>query len=297
MRRYLRAANVGWAGLLLNDVKSMNFTDAEMDTFRLEPGDILLNEASGSPNEVGKPAIWNGELEDCAFQNTLLRVRSGPSVDPQYLLHYFRHQAATAAFARGSRGVGINHLGREALASWPVPLPSVDEQHRIAAVLDRADSLRSIRGEVIERFTDLSESIHQRMSLKSTITVKLGDLCEVKGGKRLPKGAPYAPRPTSHPYIRVSDMRYGRIDLADLKFIDDEVHSAISRYVVGPEDVVISIAGSIGHTAAVPAELIGANLTENAARITPRADIDRGGSPPHCGHPLWRPKSAATSGR
>src|SRR5438046_9616907 len=68
MRSYLRASNVGWKGLRLNDVKSMNFTDAEMEIFRLAEGDLLLNEASGSPEEVGKPALWRGEIDDCAFQ-------------------------------------------------------------------------------------------------------------------------------------------------------------------------------------------------------------------------------------
>lgn len=60
MRPYVRAANVGWSGLKLDDVKEMNFTDAEMDTYRLMAGDLLLGEASGSATEVGKPAIWNG---------------------------------------------------------------------------------------------------------------------------------------------------------------------------------------------------------------------------------------------
>src|ERR1700722_17982699 len=64
MRPYLRAANVGWSGLLLDDVKKMNFTDAEMKTYRLLPGDIVLSEASGSPGEVGKPALWNAEITD-----------------------------------------------------------------------------------------------------------------------------------------------------------------------------------------------------------------------------------------
>ncbi len=60
MRRYVRSANVGWDGLILDDVKTMNFTDEEMRTYGLAPGDILLNEASGSEREVGKPAIWKG---------------------------------------------------------------------------------------------------------------------------------------------------------------------------------------------------------------------------------------------
>lgn len=77
MRPYVRAANVGWSGLLLDDVKQMNFTDAEMDTYRMVSGDIVLSEASGSPGEVGKPALWSGEIEQCGFQNTLIRVRPG----------------------------------------------------------------------------------------------------------------------------------------------------------------------------------------------------------------------------
>lgn len=135
MRPYLRAANVDWSGLKLDDVKQMNFTDAEMDVYRLEPGDILLGEASGSPGEVGKPGIWTGQFEDCAFQNTLLRVRSkGP--DPRYLLHFFRHLARSGAFASESRGVGIHHIGRAKLAAWQVPIPPIEEQRRIVDLLE-----------------------------------------------------------------------------------------------------------------------------------------------------------------
>lgn len=135
MRPYLRAANVSWSGLQLDDVKSMNFTDAEMDTYRLQSGDIVLSEASGSPGEVGKPALWNGEIDDCAFQNTLIRVRP-MAHDPRFLLHYFRYVALTGGFLPSSRGVGINHLGRTRLASWPTPLPTVDEQQRIVEILE-----------------------------------------------------------------------------------------------------------------------------------------------------------------
>ncbi len=135
MRPYLRAANVGWDGLQLDDVKSMNFTDHEMATYRLAPGDLLLSEASGSAGEVGKPALWNGEVDDCAFQNTLLRVRAH-GMEPRFLLHYFGFVALTGRFVEHSRGVGIHHLGRARLASWPTPKPPADEQRRIVDILE-----------------------------------------------------------------------------------------------------------------------------------------------------------------
>jgi type I restriction enzyme S subunit len=142
MRPYMRAANVGWEGWKLDDVKYMNFTDAEMSVYRLRQGDLLLGEASGSATEVGKPAIWDDAIEDCAFQNTLIRVRPRKA-EPRYLLHYFKFLAGTGKFAARSRGVGINHLGSEALASWAVPVPPIEEQRRIAAILDKADELRA----------------------------------------------------------------------------------------------------------------------------------------------------------
>lgn len=101
MRPYIRAANVTWAGLSLDDVKSMNFTDEELDVYRMMPGDVVLSEASGSPGEVGKPALWSGEIPDCAFQNTLIRIRSREH-EPKFLLHYFRYLAWMHRFGSGA---------------------------------------------------------------------------------------------------------------------------------------------------------------------------------------------------
>jgi len=151
MRPYLRAANVGWNGLKLNDVKEMNFTDAELETYRLKANDIVLSEASGSPGEVGKPAIWCDNIQDCCFQNTLIRVRP-TDVDPQYLLYFLRFEALRGAFREGSRGVGIHHLGAAKLAAWRVPLPSKSEQKRIVETLDSQTSdLAAARGIFIGR--------------------------------------------------------------------------------------------------------------------------------------------------
>ncbi|GAA3040457.1 restriction endonuclease subunit S [Actinokineospora globicatena] len=140
MRPYLRAANVTWRGLNLDDVKTMNFTETEAKTFLLQPGDILVGEASGSAAEVGKPAMWTGEIANCCFQNTLIRVRSH-AIDPRYLLHFLRHEARRGAFVEHARGVGIHHIGAARLAQWQVPIAPPDEQQRIADLMDQIDEL------------------------------------------------------------------------------------------------------------------------------------------------------------
>ncbi len=97
--------------------------------------------------------------------------------------------------------------------------------------------------------------------------VALGEICDIKGGKRLPRGSVYATEKTDFPYLRVTDFRKGKIEVDGLRYLTSDVQSKISRYTVSAGDVIISIAGSIGQIACVPETLDGANLTENAAKL------------------------------
>ncbi len=220
MRPYIRAANVTWAGLNLNDVKSMNFTDDEMGTYRLEPGDLVLNEASGSPGEVGKPALWSGEIPACAFQNTLIRVRSHRH-EPRYLLHFFRWQAMTGQFVRQSRGVGIHHLSRTRLAMWPTPVPPLEEQQRIVDILEdhlshldaaeRGLKAALVRGEILLT-AGLWRATHH---LPGSSTTELRTLAEVRlGRQRSPKNHTGE---RMRPYLRAANVDWDTLRLDDVK--------------------------------------------------------------------------------
>jgi len=133
--KYVRAANITWTGLDLSDVLDMEFRPGELASYRLQPGDVLLSEASGSAGEVGKPAIWNGELEDCCFQNTVIRFRPR-AVSSRFALVAFQHFARNSVFARVSKGVGIHHLSADRFASMPFLLPPKEEQRRIVAKIE-----------------------------------------------------------------------------------------------------------------------------------------------------------------
>ena len=96
----------------------------------------------------------------------------------------------------------------------------------------------------------------------------LGELCSIKGGKRLPKGKSFADTITPHIYIRVTDMKDHTVLLSSLKYIDGDVFAEIKNYTISSNDLYLTIAGTIGDVGLVPAELDGANLTENAAKLT-----------------------------
>ena len=90
----------------------------------------------------------------------------------------------------------------------------------------------------------------------------------VTSGKRLPLGSSLVKRPTPFPYIRVTDMRPGTVSLSDIRFVPEDVSRTIRRYRIFRDDIFISVAGTLGIVGRVPPELDGANLTENADRIT-----------------------------
>jgi type I restriction enzyme, S subunit len=98
-------------------------------------------------------------------------------------------------------------------------------------------------------------------------SLKVGDFAMVKGGKRMPAGTALTPQRSKHPYLRIVDFKDGGIDKSNLQYVPDEVFPQIARYVISDRDLYISIVGTIGLVGAVPKELSGANLTENAAKI------------------------------
>jgi type I restriction enzyme, S subunit len=219
MRPYLRAANVTWHGLDLTDVKEMNFTPEEVEVYRLRRGDIVLAEASGSAGEVGKPALWNDEMDDCCFQNTLLRVRSmGPL--PQFLVHLFRYQAATGQFGDAARGVGIHHLGAQRLSEWPVGVPPIEEQHRIVSAIEeqltRLDDAEASLLRCEKRLAVMQRAVYEAAVQGPWPRVPLSD---VTARQEYGSSAKATANGSGVPIIRMGNIQDGHIEPVNLKFL------------------------------------------------------------------------------
>ena len=161
MTKYVRAANITTAGMNLTDLLEMNFTPAEREVFGLQVGDVLLTEASGSASQVGRAAIWLGEVEPCCFQNTVIRFRPHLTKS-EYALIVFRHYATAGVFADVARGIGIQHLGGSRFAALPYPLPPLAEQRRIAEIADiRLAELRETEARLRSALRHLNEQIRE----------------------------------------------------------------------------------------------------------------------------------------
>lgn len=137
MRKYLRVANVFEDRIDLSDVLEMNFKPREFEIYKLEFGDILLNEGQ-SLELVGRSAMFRGELEDVCFQNTLVRFQADTLLNRDYALIVFRAYFHSGRFRRiASWTTSIAHLGADRFASLEFPLPPPAEQQRIVAEAER----------------------------------------------------------------------------------------------------------------------------------------------------------------
>src|SRR5205823_3213817 len=93
-------ANIFENRIDLSDLLCMDFNLADFRAYKLESGDILLNEGQ-STELVGRPAMWRNEIQNCCFQNTLVRYRADPKlVNSHFALYTFLWMYRTGRLAQ-----------------------------------------------------------------------------------------------------------------------------------------------------------------------------------------------------
>ncbi|WP_280343403.1 hypothetical protein [Nocardia abscessus] len=159
-RPYLRVANVQDAYLDLREIKYIDVPDAQMDTYRLEPGDILFCEGN-SAELVGRPALWGGEIEDCVHQNHVLRARlNQDALLPQYLMAFMQTAPSRGHFRRrAKKTTNLATINSSDVRELLVPIPPIAEQNHIAdlwvSAQEEAAKLRAAASEAEKKaFTE-----------------------------------------------------------------------------------------------------------------------------------------------
>jgi len=160
--KYIRAANITNNGFELADVLDMEFKPHEFKQYQLKKGDILLSEASGSPEQVGKPAVWRDQIPNCCFHNTVIRFRP-IYLASEYFLLVFKDFYSNGVFSNISSGVGINHLSANKFSAIPVPLAPLEEQEEIVQEVESrlsiCDQLEATIIENLQKAEALRQSI------------------------------------------------------------------------------------------------------------------------------------------
>jgi type I restriction enzyme S subunit len=162
-RPYVRVANVYEDRLDLSDVLSMDFDSKDFKAYRLEHGDILLNEGQ-STELVGRAAMWRNEIADCCFQNTLVRFQPNRETTlPEFALALFLQFFRTGEFAKiSSKTSNVAHLGAARFAAMPFPLPPLDLQREFARRVAAVEKLKTAQRAALAELDALFASLQHR---------------------------------------------------------------------------------------------------------------------------------------
>jgi len=216
MKPYLRVANVFEDRIDTKDVKQMHFEPEEFERFRLTPGDVLLNEGQ-TPKLLGRPAIYRGQPKNYAFTNSLIRFQPGPQITPEWALVVFRAHMHSGRFTRESRiTTNIAHLSLARLRGVEMPVPPLDEQHRIVAVLEdhlsRLDAAEDYVAAARARTGRLGEAAISTADVTTAAEVPISELLAepLANGRSVPDGHGAA-------VLRLTALRSAAVDVSARK--------------------------------------------------------------------------------
>ena len=271
----LRATNVDLAthSLDLTDLRFISNSVPVPSAKKVRKGSLLICTASGSKAHLGKIAYVDDNY-GYAFGGFMGQLTPAPVVEGRYLFHALTSPAYRAFIAALTDGVNINNLRFDDLRQFAVPVPSVDEQRRIVAILDEAfEAMATARTNVEKNLQNTQEWSARQLAtalgaasadgradtLEKLVTpscslsygiVQPGD--EVSGGL---------------PVVRPVDLGDKTVYVDGLKRIDPALARSYARTTLEGNDLLLCVRGTTGTVATADPALAGANVTRGIVPI------------------------------
>ena len=241
-KRILRIQN------LTDSTKPFNRTNrAVAKKYEVSPGDLLVSWSA----TLGV-FVWEGPDTALVNQHIFRVVPDHGRIDPCYLRHMLSD--ALVQMEQHLHGATMKHVNRGEFLSTTIPLPPLDEQRRIAEILDKADALRGQRRAVLVHLDILTQSIFLDMFGDPATNPKGWPVWTIRD---LLESATYgtsekAEATGEFPVLRMNNItRTGEMDIAELKYMDLEEHQR-ERYLARTGDVLFNRTNSadlVGKTA------------------------------------------------
>lgn len=274
--RLVQLADLG-EGVFLN--KSSRYLTAqkaiELRCTYLEPGDLLI---ARMPDPIGRACLFPHGMQPSVtvVDVCILRPDLG-KVCPRWLLHRINSEDFRRKIESWLTGSTRQRISRSNLSKIEFSLPSLDEQRRIAAILDKADEMRRMRKCAIDLLDGLTQSIFQQMfgAVPESELKTLADIVDredrinygvVQPGDEVSEGVNL---------VRVSDLKNGRVDHTNLRKVSRAISGKHGRSLLRGTEILISCVGSIGEIAVTSPQEVGFNIARAVARVPIVDDLQR----------------------
>jgi type I restriction enzyme S subunit len=263
---FLRTSNVLWDEIDLTTVDGMAIPERELPGKLLRPGDLLVCEGG----EIGRAAIWNGDVELMSFQNHLHRLRPlADDVEPRFYV-YFLQSAFTqlGIFEGAANKTTIPNLSRNRLAAFDVPHPRRDEQQAVVATLALVrDAIRLHDQTLVQK---LKRAVMRQLftrglrgeAQKETEIGPVPESWSVAPIGRYTKLSQYGlsirgNATGRYPILRMNCQEDGRVVLRDLQYVELD-HATAQSFRVNRDDLLFNRTNSyelVGRTAIVEGDI------------------------------------------
>ncbi|OAI19421.1 hypothetical protein A1359_03770 [Methylomonas lenta] len=259
----------------LNDeTKSFNYCNFEVeDRFHIQSGDLLFS-WSGTPGTSFGAFFWN---RGKAFLNQhIFRVDIDENVvDKNYLRHAINSKL-THIIDHAHGGVGLKHITKGKLEAVEIYLPKLAEQKRIAAILDKADSLRRKNQQAIQLADQFLRAVFLDMFGDPVTNPKGWDVRELDdclifltSGSR---GWAKHYSSSGDKFIRIQNVSKNKLLLNDLAYVNAPVGAEANRTKTQIGDVLLSITADLGRAAVVTEEIAGSYINQHLALLRVKQD-------------------------
>jgi type I restriction enzyme S subunit len=257
---YLRVANVQAGALDLAEVKTIEVDRADIARYSLRTGDVLMTEG-GDFDKLGRGTIWTGEIEPCLHQNHVFAVRCNTKkVLPEWLSwvsgsHYGRRYFMLCS----KQSTNLASINSTQLKAFPLPLPSLAQQQKIAEIVKAAETESTTVSRLIDAKCTFKRGLMQQLLTghkrfpqfrnDKWRSVALGDLIS------------YTPRKVPKPpgtFLSAGIRSHGKGVFLKKEFVADGI-ALEEMFKLKHRDLVVNITfGWEGAVAIVPHEADGA---------------------------------------
>lgn len=213
-------------------------------TREVQPGDFILSNSMS----FGKPYIMG--IHGCIHDGWLLLRPQSDQIHPDYFYHLLGSEPVYQKFASRAAGATVKNLNSGIVREVEIPLPPLEEQKRIAGILDQAAELCRLRTRALDKLNTLGQAIFHEMfgDIKGSTfsSARFGEFADIQLGKMLDKGK--FKGGDTKPYLRNANVRWFDFDLSDvseMEFADNE----LERFRVEKNDLLICEGGEPGRCA------------------------------------------------
>ena len=166
--------------LILDDIAHIdNDIHQKHKATELNENDVLLNITGAS---IGRTAIATKEIEGGNVNQHVCIIRANSKVSPNFLCNYIQTKKIQNYIQSLQTGGSREGLNFEQIRSFPISLPNIAEQNKIALLLDKLNERIATQNKIIDKLQSLIKGINQRVFMNNGINYKLGEICEIRSG-------------------------------------------------------------------------------------------------------------------